>query len=170
MDVPSPVQHADGRWLTPAKLKPICDQHNPGTKDIVWRTKGRGRGTWECRPCERQASHLYKKAHRIAKRTGTSWREAMSTAKAWSDTREPDAPSKITPAHPYDWTRLQLEREWGVPIEHWTRAQHRFHTRAIYHHLGWGDAALEGPMIRNGRVLDEPTIVAERKSLTRRAV
>lgn len=154
--VPSPVQHADGRWLSPVKLKPICADHNPGPADIWWHAKSAHRGSWGCRVCHRETFQAYRAAKRA--------KQALQPV-------EEDAPKaeKITPAHPYDWTRLRLEREWGVPIEQWTRAQHRFHTRAIYHHLGWGDAALEGPMVSNGHTLTQPKLVHQRQGIARRA-
>lgn len=151
MDVPSPVQHADGRWLTPTKLKPICEQHNPGPADIWWHVKSERRGLWGCRVCHRESFRTY----RAAKREKQGRKPVEEAPKA----------ERITPAHPYDWTRLRLEREWGVPIEQWTQAQHRFHTRAIYHHLGWGDAALEGPMICNGQTLDKPRTVNAKQGM-----
>ena len=154
-DVPSPVQHADGRWLSPIKHKPICTQHDPQPPDIWWHAKSGTRGFWSCKVCHRAAW----KAYRTARKAGRSTERAAD---------EVTLPQKITPAHPFDWTRVRLEREWGVPIEQWTPAQHRFHTRAIYHHLGWGDAALEGPMVSNGRRLDNPKLVASTQGLMRR--
>lgn len=90
---------------------------------------------------------------------------ATRVRKAAAAVEETTKADKITPEHPYDWTRLRLEREWGVPIERWTPAQHRFHTRAIYHHLGWGDAALEGPMVSNGQTLNKPRTVHPKQGL-----
>jgi hypothetical protein len=137
------------------KHRPICDQHNPGPEDIVWRGKTEVRGCWDCRECQRAQAKAYRKERKKA-------HDAATMAE--------DAPSpKITPAHPYDWTRVRLEKEWGVPVEQWTPAQHRFHTRAIYHHLGWGDAALEGPMVSNGHRLDKPKLVASTQGVMRRA-
>lgn len=148
---PPPVQDADGVWLSPRKRRPICTTHNPQPADIMWRHKGSGAGSWCCAICQRDASKAYNRTKRAA-------RQAMRDA--------PEGPRPtITPAHPFDWTRLRLEKEWGIPIEQWTPAQHRFHTRAIYHHLGWGDAAFEGPMIANGQRLDKPRAVHPKQGL-----
>jgi hypothetical protein len=117
----------------------------------MWRAKGPGVGSWTCAICHRITSTVYNRIKRAARAASTGAVEGPRAA--------------ITPAHPFDWTRLRLEREWGVPIEQWTKAQHAFHTRAIYHHLGWGDAALEGPMVANGQRLDKPRAVHPKQGL-----
>lgn len=153
---PPPVQDESGRWLSPVKRRPICPTHNPQPADIMWRAKGDGVGSWTCAICHRATSQRYTLAKRAARRA------------AGAEALEGPRPT-ITPAHPFDWTRLRLEKEWGVPIEQWTRAQHRLHTRAMYHHLGWGDAALEGPVVANGQRLDKPRAVHPKQGMMWRA-
>lgn len=148
---PPPVQGADGVWVSPRKRRPICTTHNPEPANIMWKGKGDTGGSWVCAICHRESYRAYNVGRRAARR-------------AMVDAPEGTRPA-ITPAHPFDWTRLRLEREWGVPIAQWTKAQHAFHTRAIYHHLGWGDAALEGPMIANGQRLDKPRAVHPKQGL-----
>jgi hypothetical protein len=135
--VPRPRQDADGRYLSARRQIPICpDDHPPARLAYsVRHRQGRPQtGAWVCRDCLKA-----KEAGRYPLRRSTP----PPPPKLVAD----EPPGGWTPRHPFDFTRVRLEQEWGVPYAAWTMAQHREHTRTLYHLLGWGDAAIKEAVI-----------------------
>lgn len=133
-DVPSPVQHADGRWLSPVTLEPICLAHDITPADLLFRTgKGYGRGRWVCSRCDRVATPQ-PTARRSAARAPAPEPLVLAAGNDKAD------------RSPFAMTRTMLERHWGLPYGSWTRQHHQAHNIVMYRALGWGDEARLRPV------------------------
>jgi len=134
--VPRPRLDADGRYLALRRSQPICLHNHPPDR-LAYYVRDRPNrpltGCWRCLECHRL---------RDTKRYGLRGNGPMQ-AKMVAE----EPPGGWTPKNPFDFTRVRLEREWGKPYEQWTMAEHRAHTRLLYHLLGWGDAAIKEPVI-----------------------
>lgn len=135
--VPRPRQDADGRYLSLSRGTVICGKgHDPERLTYYIKTRpGRNTtGAWVCRECVRE-----KEARRYPGRAAAPPSSQVKVV-------APEPPGGWTPRNPFDFLRVRLELEWG-PWATWTREQHREHTRRIYHLIGWGDAAVDAPVI-----------------------
>lgn len=131
-DVPSPVQHADGRWLSPVTLEPICLAHEVTPADLVFRTGKRyGRGRWVCERCDI-----------VPTPQPSAWR---SKKRAPAPLVLGDADRKADRS-PFAITRAMLEKQWSLPYAAWTSQHHQAHNVAMYRLLGWGDEARLRPV------------------------
>jgi hypothetical protein len=148
--VPRPRQDADGRYLTARRSLPICADHHPVDRLAYYVRDRPGRprtGWWVCLDCNKA-----KEASRYPVRRAAP----LPPPKMVAD----EPPGGWTPKNPFDFTRVRLEQEWGKPYGQWTMAEHRAHTRLLYHLLGWGDAALKEPVIYR----DERNVIHRRSA------
>lgn len=137
--IPRPRRDAHGRALSLALGAVIC-KHGHGDEALAWvLNDGRGahRGRWRCLACRNVAARRSTKRRKEGAPPAGNHQvpyEATPPAGGW------------TMRNPFDFTRVRLEQEWG-PYRTWTMAQHREHTRRLYHLLGWGDEAITASTI-----------------------
>jgi len=122
----------------------VCGADHPESRLAYYVRERLGRqttGTWICLSC-RAADEAPRNARRALHPT-VAKPVAEPPAEGW------------TMRHPFDFTRVRLEQEWRLPYARWTRQHHETHNRLLYHLLGWGDAAREGPVVKRDGLLRE---------------
>ncbi len=137
--IPRPRRDANGRALNLFKDSPICKRGH-GDEALAWVQENRQStegARWRCLACRNAVARACQERRGAAAprvRRDVVPTEALPPAQGW------------TLKNPFDFTRVRLEQQWG-PYARWTMAQHRTHTRMLYHLLGWGDAAIKEPVI-----------------------
>lgn len=117
----------------------------PGATRITSKGVGKGRGR-VCLLCLTQQRLAAKQRRRDEQRQQHRLaREAFSQAHALppEEQQDEDGATEAARNSPFAVTKRQLEQQWGVPYQHWTREQHQQHNLAMYRALGWPE---DGPL------------------------